>query len=65
MTQYEIENAKNAIEGYRTPRAHETPESAFLRAQAEAAMNYRKMAENVEAITLTQFTYRPNTHVLP
>lgn len=51
MTQYEIQNAIFAIDGYYVPRAGEPSSSAFQRAKVEAEKNLKDRLSHIEAIS--------------
>ena len=55
MTQYEVTNAAERVEGYFIPRPGEPTEKAFARAQHEAVTNLKAAAAQTEALTFEQW----------
>lgn len=64
MTQYEIQNAIFAIDGYYVPRAGESPASAFLRAKVEAQNALKDRVAHIESITFPRWEATRN-HAQP
>jgi hypothetical protein len=55
MTQTELANAVDKIEGYHLPRPNESEHQSFERAKEEALTHLRAQLAHVESITLSHF----------
>ena len=56
MSQYEISDALECVEGYYLPRPNESREAAFTRAQEEAVKHLQRRADNARAVTFERFS---------
>lgn len=57
LDRYQLAFAIEKVDGYFSPRPHEHAdrEPAFLRARAECADHYRRMAETIELLEWSSF----------
>jgi hypothetical protein len=57
LSQYELQNAVERIDGYYMPRPPMSAEERFNHAKGECLANMRMALEQTESITFEQFAY--------
>ena len=55
MSQYDIKNAAERVEGYFIPRPGESDEKAFERAKTETVANMKNALTQTESLTFDQW----------